>query len=192
MQAAIEALVALLKADPNTANAFGALASAAAAFLALLVSGISLIVAFWTLWIQRRHNRLSVRPLPEVTVADYENSLRVKLRNSGSGPLIVKSLKVSNGPEYRDSVIDWMPSLKAGRAWTTFVRATVGRAILPGEDIVLLELSEFDGEKNFAHHRNLVRKALAPLTVQVECSDIYNSHLPRYQRELKWFGRHDD
>jgi hypothetical protein len=191
MQNAIEALISLLKSDPNAANAFGALASAAAAFLALAVSVISLIVSLWALAIQRRHNKLSVRPLPEVTVADYEDCLRVTLRNNGTGPLFVTDMKVTDGIHTSDSLIDCMPELRHGRAWTTFIRDTKGRTVLPGEDLRLLELSEFEGEKNFAAHRDTIRKALAALQLRVEYSDIYKTCFPRYRRDLKWFGRHD-
>jgi hypothetical protein len=72
----MDALVALLKTNANAANAFGALASAAAAFLALLFSCISIGISIWAASLQRRHNELTVRPLAEVTVADYENSPR--------------------------------------------------------------------------------------------------------------------
>jgi hypothetical protein len=75
----MDILLNLLKSAANAANAFGALASAAAAFLALFVSGFSVWISVWSARTQRKQNELSVRPLAEVTVADYEKrySLRV-------------------------------------------------------------------------------------------------------------------
>src|SRR2546430_4757052 len=93
----MDALLAILKFDANAANAFGALASAAAAFLALLVSAISVGISVWAVRTQRKHNELSVRPLAEITVADHESSVRVKLRNHGIGPMIVTAVTVSDG-----------------------------------------------------------------------------------------------
>src|SRR5437588_8055 len=111
----MDSLITLLKSDSNAANAFGALASAAAAFLALLVSAISIGISVWAARSQRRHNELSVRPLAEVTVADYESSLRVKLRNNGTGPMIVTKIEVSNGSSAKHCIVEWMPLLPAGR-----------------------------------------------------------------------------
>lgn len=105
----MQELIALLRSDSNAANAFGALASALAAVLALFVSCASVWIAISAARSQRTHNELSVRPLAEVTVADYESSLRVKLRNNGTGPMIVLAVTVSDGAKALDSLIEWMP-----------------------------------------------------------------------------------
>ena len=186
----METLINLLKSDANAANAFGALASAAAAFLALFVSTLSVWISVWSARTQRKHNELSVRPLAEVTVADYENSLRVKLRNNGTGPMIVTAVTVSDGANAKDCLIDWMPNLPGGRPWTNFTHALRHRTLQSGAEIVLLELTEHDDEKGFLMCRNLVRKALAPLTINVEYTDIYESVMHPCKKPLSWFGRH--
>lgn len=187
----MDSLIAILKSDPNTANAFGALASAAAAGLALLVSCISIGISIWAAKIQRRHNELSVRPLAEVTVADYENSLRVKLRNNGSGPMLVSAVTVSDGKNALPCVVDWMPPLPGNRPWNTFTHALHARTLQPGGEITLIELTEHEGEKWFGKCRDLTRAALASLTVNVEYTDIYNTVLPPCKKSLSWFGRHE-
>jgi hypothetical protein len=186
----MDALVALLNSDANAANAFGALASAAAAFLALLVSAISVGISVWAAQSQRRHNELSVRPLAEITVADYETSLRVKLRNHGTGPMIVTAITVSNGSSTRPTILAWMPQLANGRHWTDFTDEVHDRTLAPGGELVLLEITEDDGEIDFAQYRDPTRAALAPLTVNVEYTNIYNSVMPPRQKALSWFGRH--
>lgn len=187
----MDALVALLKVDSNAANAFGALASAAAALLALVVSAISIGISVWAVRSERRHNELSVRPLAEVTVADYENSLRVKLRNHGIGPMIIIAVTVSDGKNAKLSLLDWMPELPNAHAWTNFSGDLSGRTLAPGSEIVLLELTEDEGEKDFAECRDTIRPALAPLTVNVEFTDIYNTVMPPTKKKLSWFGRHN-
>ncbi|MDR3415736.1 MAG: hypothetical protein P4L83_06080 [Nevskia sp.] len=182
-------LISLLKSDLNAANAFGALASAAAAFLALVVSAISVGISIWAMRLQRQHNELSVRPLAEVTVADYENSLRVKLRNNGTGPMIVTGIEVSDGHSAKACVVEWMPSLPKGRPWTTFSHDLKDRTLQPGSAIVLLELTEHQGEQDFASCRDLIRAALAPLTITVDYTDIYNKAMPKRIKALSWFGR---
>lgn len=183
-------LIDLLKSDANAANALGALASAAAAILALFVSAISVWISVRTGRDQRKHNVLSVRPLAEVAVTDYENSLRVRIRNHGSGPMLIHAVTVSDGVDTKSCLIDWMPNLPGNRPWTNFSYSLRFRTIQAGADIILLELTEFDNERNFAKSRDLVRKALSPLTVTVEYSDIYDSLMRPCSKKLEWFGRH--
>lgn len=185
----MQELITLLRSDSNAANAFGALASAAAAFLALFVSCISVWISVSAARSQRKHNELSVRPLAEVTVADYENSLRVKLRNNGTGPMIILAVTVSDGTRQLDSLIEWMPSLPENRPWNTFSHALRRRTLQPGAAIVLLELTEHAGETSFSQCRDRVRQALAPLTVNVEYTDIYETALRPCRKELSWFCR---
>jgi hypothetical protein len=186
----MDALFQLLKSDANAANAFGAVASAVVAFLALFISALSVYFSHRTLSVQRKHNELSVRPLAEVTVADFENSLRVKVRNNGSGPMIIMKITISNGERTTDTLLEWMPELPNERPWTTFSHSLKNRSLLPGAEITLLELTEFDGESDFAMARDRVRKALAPLSVNVEFMDIYNSIMKPHVKQLNWFGRH--
>lgn len=185
----MDALIALLKSDANAANALGALASAAASILALFVSCISVWISVSSARSQRRHNELSVRPLAEVTVADYEDSLRVKLRNNGSGPMIVLAVTVSDGAKAHESLIDCMPALPMGRPWNTFTHALRHRTLQAGAEIVLLELTQHVNEANFAVFRDRVRAALARLTVNVEYTDIYDTVMRPCQKPLSWFGR---
>lgn len=185
----MDALVSLLKSDANAANAFGAMASAAAAFLALFVSCVSVWISVSSARSQRRHNELSVRPIAEVTVADYENSLRVKLRNNGSGPMIVLAVTVSDGSNAHESLIEWMPALPQGRPWNTFTHALPRRTLQAGAEIILLELTEHENEVNFSACRDQVRTAMAPLTVNVEYTDIYEAVMQPCRKPLSWFGR---
>ena len=178
-----------LKDEANTANAIAAISSAIAAVLALLVSAISVFISVRTLKHQREHNILSVKPLPEITVADYENSLRVKIRNNGSGPMIIQSLSVTDGKKQYDSIIDCMPELTE-RYWTHFSHALRDRTIFPGGEIVLLELTEEPDELGFSRSRELVRHALAPLHVSVKYTDVYKTAFASYTKALDWFGRH--
>ena len=62
----------------------------------LVIGVIALIFTAVSLQIQRKHYRLSVRPIALIAVADYENEVTVYLQNKGTGPLIVKKLSFTN------------------------------------------------------------------------------------------------
>jgi hypothetical protein len=178
----MQALFELLRQEKDLANAIAAVASALTALIALFVS-------LWALHVQRRHNVLSIRPIPEITVADYEDSLRVKIRNNGSGPMLVKALEVFNANEVKGSVIEWMPILPENRAWNHFSMALEQRTIQPDGVITLLELTAAEGERMFARCRDLTRVELSKLRVVVHYTDIYASNIPSYEKSLSWFGR---
>lgn len=187
----MDTLLALLRSDANAVNAFGALASAVAAFLALILSLVSVGISFWAVRSERRHNELSVRPLAEITYVDYENSIRVKLRNHGTGPMIVTSLTATNGIDSEASLVDLMPDLPMKRLWNTFVDNLADRSLSAGGELVLLELTEHENERDFARSRDLIRQELSRVTISVEYNNIYGTAMPPRVKKLEWFGRHN-
>jgi hypothetical protein len=186
----LQDLLKILSKDANLTNALATVASVIVALAALVVSAVSLFVGRATLTHQRKHNVLSVRPIPEITVADHEDSLRVKLRNHGSGPLIVTELCVSGGGRVEKALIDWMPDLPDDLFWENFAAPINDRrSLLAGSEIILLELNGDPQNPTFATARDNVRALLSRLTVTVSYTDIYDSCFKAYIRELSWFGR---
>jgi len=177
-----------LRQNQDLASSVAAITSAIAAVAALFVSFIAVLVARGTANQQQKHNTLSVRPIPEVTVADYEDSLRVKLRNHGSGPLLIKSFSAVFQGKSCSSLIDCMPDLN-GRHWTNFSGTIDGRALLPGKEIVLVELTADPKEANFSIPRDLARLSLSETELLVSYTDIYESDFPKYAKSLAWFRR---
>lgn len=182
-------LVRLLSENKDVANVLAAVASAAAAFLSALVAGFSLWVASSTLKHQRKHNVMSLRPIAEVTVGDWETALRVTLRNNGAGPLVLTRVIAGNGAEVKSSLLDWMPELPDDIYWSNFAGNIDGRSLSPDQAIVLLELEGDATDNAFAAFRDHVRAALRPLTLNVEYTDVYESCLKPYRKSLEWFGR---
>ena len=66
------------------------------AALALVTSIASIIIGFWGLWIQRKHNILSVKPIAAIGINDIANQIEITVVNNGTGPLIVKSIETLN------------------------------------------------------------------------------------------------
>ncbi|HKC64289.1 MAG TPA: hypothetical protein VKB86_11655 [Pyrinomonadaceae bacterium] len=165
-------------------------ANAIAAFAAVFISFLSVILALWALAVQRRHNRLSVRPLAFISRADYEGRLSVKIHNNGVGPLIITSLQVSDGKTIQESVIDCMTSLPKNIMWDDFTKDLKSRSLAPGGEIVLLQLSGDKSDPHFREVRDRCREVLRHLTNKLEYQDIYEQPMKPAERELSWFGRH--
>ena len=185
----MDELIEFLKADSGAMAAVGAITSAIAAALAVLVSALSLVISIWAVLTQRKHNRLSVRPLAEITIADYEDCLRVKLRNHGVGPMLVASFSVTEGANEKQSILDCMPVLPDGICWSNVVGVINGRSIAPSKEIVLIELCGDEEDPNFIVARKAVRRSLAPLSLTVSYADIYGKSIASYTKALTWFGR---
>lgn len=182
-------LLAYLSKDANLTNALATVASVIIALAAFTISLVSLYVSHAALKIQRRHNVLSVKPIPMVSVADYEDRLTVKILNNGSGPLIIKDVQVKKESQVRESLIALMPSLPDGMYWATFVGPIKDRSLLPGNEIKLLELTGDHSEIEFETVRDGCRAALSQLAVVVEYTDVYGTVFPFHEKQLSWFAR---
>lgn len=182
-------ILAYLKGHHEVANAISAMASAVVALIALVISVLSVFFTWRALKHQLTHNSLSVRPLPYITVGDFEDTIYVKIRNNGTGPLIVQAISVPGASDPSAPLVSNMPRLLPGVIWTNFAGATVGRSIPVGGEMVLLELSEPNLGDNFQQSRDKVREALGKLSLTLEYTDIYNNKLPPCSRDLKWFHR---
>jgi hypothetical protein len=162
------------------------------AIAALFVSLLSIILTCLSLWMQRTHNRKAVLPIGHIVVGDYEDDIFVRLRNDGVGPLILENVTVfRNGSRKntKTALIDFMPELPGGYAWTTFVRGVNGRALSPDGQITLIELKGEPSYEDFDSSKVIVRRELSTLCIEISYRNIYGDKMPIISRRLDWFGR---
>lgn len=158
--------------------------------LAVAVAGLSLWYTNKGLSDQRRHNRLTVKPIPFVACADYEDLIRVKVRNDGTGPMIVRDIsarKPGCEPEFND-LVSYMPELPSGMAWSNFSSGYV-RSIPVGSELILVELKLDHAQSAQAAFRDLCRASLSQLEISVEYTDVYGSKFENEVRFLDFFAR---
>jgi len=156
-----------------------------------VIATAAVVVSIAAMRGQQRHNRNSVLPIPFIEFGDYENDISVALRNVGVGPFIIEELTVSNsrtGAE-KGSVVEFMPDLP-DLIWTEFVQyEIVGRPVAPGEELLMLQLSQGAGNNPLNNaHKTAIRAALSELTMAVVVKDIYGQRIP-YTRSFDWFAR---
>lgn len=160
------------------------------ASIAVGVSFLSTLLALWAVYLQREHNRVSVRPLPDLIFGDYENQIIVEIHNNGLGPMILVGVEIlKDNTVLADNLIDLMPSLPKGMRWDDFVKNLKNRVLAPGEEKTLIELSGNEKSKTFVNFRDKVRETLAPLTVKVYYKGIYDKKSRIFEQSLDWFGR---
>jgi hypothetical protein len=157
------------------------------ATLAFFVSFVSILIGVVSLWIQRKHNRLSVRPIGIIARSDFENRLAIRVKNAGIGPMIVKSIETSNNQgTKKEYPLDWMPS---DILWAGFRRGFKNPAIMAGDSTVLLEYKLDPQDKDSARQRDEIRSVLKNLTIRIIYTDVYGKEQPELVRSLDWFGR---
>jgi hypothetical protein len=157
------------------------------AILAVAASTASFVLTIINMKWQRVHYRKTLLPIGSLSLGDYENSIFVRLRNDGAGPMIVDGVAVFRGEEkVASALIDLMPP---GLSWTTFVRDISGRAFTPGKEIDLISIEGDENDSEFVETRRRVREALSSLSARVYYQSVYGDR--KYvQRSLDWFGRH--
>jgi len=136
--------------------------------VAVILSFLSTLLALWAVFLQREHNRISVKPLPDIVFGDYENEIKVGIHNHGLGPMILVNVEIlKNQAVIANNVIDLMPDQPRGISWEDFVQLLKDRVLAPGEEKMLVKLSGNSENKTFVKFRNKVREELAPLTVKI-------------------------
>jgi hypothetical protein len=79
-------------------------------FISLLVGFISIILTVVTLMWQRKHDRLSVRPIPVISINNLGSEINIPLENCGVGPLIIRQILIGRYDEQNQVKFDeWVP-----------------------------------------------------------------------------------
>ncbi len=167
-------------------------ASTIVAVCALIISVFSVGLAVWTAFLQRRHMRLSVKPIVAIPVADFEHRVGVFLKNCGLGPMRVLTFRVIDASgNITEDVVSQMPNLGKGILWSNFHDSVDGAVIEPGKRLEMLLLEGDMNSSAFVASRDQIRKKLSGLNILVEYEDLYGTKMdPHTDNSLTFFGRH--
>ena len=164
---------------------------AVTAVIALIISSVAVIVAIVSVYLQRKQNRLSLRPIANIVFSDYENDVAVKVQNKGLGPMTIERFEVLDRSRVVSSnLLDLMPDPPTGLCWSDFRKDFEGLTLRAAEETVVLRLSGDDKDPLFADYRDSVRKALMKFSVRVHYKDVYGEEVLSCERPLDLFGRH--
>jgi hypothetical protein len=149
---------------------------------AAIIALLSLFATIWQCFVTRRHNILSVRPIPDVVVSNCDGRVAVSIENNGIGPLLMKNFKAVLGNEHKNNIIDWMPALPKEIYWSKWLRSFENSTIKPSDSIVLLEFKLDPENEEHVKTRNMIKQALSDLSIEFEYTDIYENkmYLPSF------------
>jgi hypothetical protein len=120
---------------------------------------------------------------------DYEDNLCIKLENKGNGPLIIKAFRAIKKGQIKSTLIEWMPSLPEGIYWSNFHYNFEDTAIRPSESLILIELSIDINNKQQRKLRDIIRKELSQIDVELDYTDMYNQPELFPRHSLNYFAR---
>lgn len=160
--------------------------------LALVVSFVSIGIGFLGLLIQRQHNILSVKPLGNIAMGNYDIELGIAINNNGTGPLIIKSIRtIDNQGIQKKYPIDWIPAELQKNI--TFQKLVEGAALINGKDPIMLLLFRLNPlQPAEVQQRDKIRSILKNLTIHITYSDIYGNLQPELVKKLDWFDKTED
>jgi hypothetical protein len=165
-----------------------ALAATIMASLSVILALIGVILALIGLWIQRKHNKLSVKPIAELIFNDYKGLLEVGIRNKGVGPLMCDEIITENDKgEIKAHLADFLDHQISPTEYFTIYTQLKDFVIAPGELLMI-----FSYKHDLEYHNtilNQIRQKLSKLSISVNYSNIYNDKMPLYKKSLSWFDR---
>ena len=159
----------------------------------LCISLLAFAVALFSLIQQRKHDRLSLRPLAVIRFTDFDDFLLIKLKNAGIGPMIVTRLETKHVESgvIMGYPIEWFEN--KSYIWNNFRKPSGDYVLSVDEEVSLLDYSIQPYEGQTKEHRKhdivLIREILKDLSIKVEYKDIYNKRQKAEVKKLNWFGR---
>jgi hypothetical protein len=105
----------------------------------LIIASIAIGISIITLLFQRKHNKLTFKPIPVLVKYNYIDTLRVRIWNNGNGPLIIKSIIAEKDNIKKSNLKDFIPPLPNGIYYVDFITDFDNRAIAPGESLRMIE-----------------------------------------------------
>ena len=177
----LTAAFAWLTTHTNEANALAAMASASIALIALAMSIVSIWYTHRSLSIQRKHNKLSVRPIPRVISHNYSNLISVELINSGTGPLIIRKIIAFNDYESCSDLLSILPTPPLGITWDGYMKNLPNDVLSPDQKFTLIRISEDNPRSEKGKFLNIARVSLSNVNICIEYTDIYGDVFELYK-----------
>lgn len=172
-------------------NQYAGALQAVVAIAALVVSVVAIRNSNRALRMQREHSVKSMRPDLAIIISDYNDKIRIQVKNNGLGPgRITKQCFYKDGKAQEvDKLVDLMPTL-TGPYWTHFSSSIEDLVLGPGS---MRNLIEFSGQVALDHPEIVqdIRVALASLKLSFDYVDYYDNSY-NVEKELNWYARYLD
>lgn len=151
----------------------------------ITISILALFLTFYQAYLQRVHNAKSVKPLGQIDLSDRKNHMFIYIQNNGLGPLIIDKLIFTKDGEHYTTISECL-ELDPKSYWHIIISPMVNKVVLPNSHLVVFDKNT---ENLSVEDIDLIRRQLFPITLTVNCRDIYDNKFS-FERNLQWFSRH--
>jgi hypothetical protein len=155
-------------------------------FITLLVGVCSIILTVVTLWWQRTHDRLMVRPIGKFQTINTDMEFSIAIENDGIGPLIIKSVNFDKfkDQEFTSKITkEWPPNLLEGTSDHFEICMMRLRpqnfAICPGNSIYLVQyrISDQNDVQQKGELQSIKNDYGKITEIRLEFTDIYGKKI---------------
>lgn len=138
------------------------------------------------------------RPLLHIGYFDGESKIRIFIKNKGSGPLIITNYFLLNTTDntHVNSIFEILPPLEI--SYNNYSANLNNYVLSADEEMELLsielteeDLCEEEIIKIFDTGKERIRAIISKYKIIVEYNDVYGNKMPKYEKSLEWFGRHE-
>lgn len=159
------------------------------AISAVVISLIALFVSLWSLRVQRKHNKKTVRPAGHVQLHDSLQGLCVRIVNKGCGPMYIKEFTAVQNEIIKHNIVYHLPDVILNGITHQTHTEPEGYWLVPGEELVLLKLQGDHTDQRFVQVRDSVRLILSQMVVRLTFCDVYDQTHPVFEKSLSWYRR---
>lgn len=160
----------------------------------IYIAIFALALTIITLWQQRNHDRLSVKPLANFHLVNFPDGIKIVIKNDGLGPMIIKSIRTfkEGDPERND--LGWPPEplhkLKYSKIslGPIFGGALENVSLSNGKSLVIFEHNCDISDKTHVDLVKRTKDSLKDLTIELVYSSIYEKERFNLTTDLKNFS----
>jgi len=100
-----------------------------------IIAIVAIAISIYSIYLQRKHSTLAHKPIPVIVKYNYSDHISVKIWNKGTGPLIIKSIKIG---EF-NNLVDILPDQTKNLKFVEYINDFRERAITSNDCLNMLE-----------------------------------------------------
>jgi len=157
--------------------------------LTLFLSAAAFVMSAFSVFLFFKFYRDTIKPLPVLLHSVTENSISMRLVNSGNSPFFISKFYVTKDGKVSGSIADFLPLVDEDTGYLSLSIIREGMKVMPEQSVKIFEfdLTWFDAGVDLEKIREIIRH-LDGLTFEVQCQDIGKRYKSTIRKSLSLEG----
>jgi hypothetical protein len=153
--------------------------------LTLFLSAAAFVMSAFSVYLFFKFYRDTIKPLPLLMQSVTENSISLRLVNSGNSPFFISKFYVTKDGKVSGSIADFLPLVDEDTGYLSLSIIREGMKVMPEQSVKIFEfdLTGFDAGLDLEKIREIIRH-LDGLTFEVQCQDIGKRYKSTIRKSL--------